>query len=405
MVSKPHGTSTTGRTAPLRIIVSGLCGLIPLGGVAWDYLQYVIGLADLGHDVYYFEDTWEWPYDPIKNEQSEDGTYSAGFIDRFFQQYAPELRDHWHYRHLHQQSFGMSESRFDEASRSADIFLNVSGSCIIPDHLSPHCVKVFLDTDPGFTQIGLSEKPGRGKKIDWRAHVCAHDLHFTYGENMHSGDCLVPNAGFSWKTTRVPMVTRLWATTYSPPAESSWTTVMTWSAFKRPLYYQGVEYKSKDGEFERIIDLPKMAPFQFQIAVGGATAPFDRIKEGGWDAIDGPTATLTPESYRRLIYNSRGEISTAKHVYVQMRTGWFSCRSACYLAAGKPVVVQDTGFSNYIPTGRGLLSFRTAEEAIHGIQEVESNYREHCKAAKEMAQEYLSSRIVLERLLADIEMA
>ena len=125
------------KSTHLRIIVSGLCGWQPLGGVAWDYLQYVIGLADLGHDVYYHEDTGAWPYHPIKNEFSDEGTYSAEFINRFFQQYAPELRDRWHYRHLQHQSYGMSEFRFDEISRSADIFLNVSGGGTRPrEHIT-----------------------------------------------------------------------------------------------------------------------------------------------------------------------------------------------------------------------------------------------------------------------------
>ena len=262
-----------------------------------------------------------------------------------------------------------------------------------------------MDTDPGFNQIQLSEKPDSAEKVDRRNGVRAHDLHFTYGENIDSQDCLVPKVGFAWKTTRMPIVHRLWAPESVSKADSSWSTVMTWNAFKTPLRYQGVEYKSKDGEFEKIIDLPKRMPFRFCIAVGGSTAPFLRLKQSGWEAVDGPATTLTPESYRNFIYNSRGEISTAEHVYVQMRTGWFSCRSACYLAAGRPVVVQDTGFSSYIPTGQGLLSFRTPEEAMHGIQEVESNYGVHCEAATDVAREYLAADKVLGRLLTDIENA
>src|SRR5436309_9921813 len=136
-------------TSRLRVVVTGLAGLYPVGGVAWDYLQYVIGLARLGHDVYYHEDTWSWPYHPIENRHTPEGTYSARYIGDFFARYAPELCGRWHYLHLHETSFGMDRAAFDEVARTADVFLNVSGACLLPDRLSPRCVKVFLDTDPG----------------------------------------------------------------------------------------------------------------------------------------------------------------------------------------------------------------------------------------------------------------
>ena len=151
-------------TSKLRIIVTGLVGLYPVGGVAWDYLQYLIGLARLGHDVYYYEDTWSWPYQPVDKTYTADGRYSAQYIDDFIQRYAPQLSERWLYLHLHEQAFGMSASAFDEIARSADLFLNISGSCIIPESLSARCVKVFVDT-AAVMEKPLAEAAGLGWQV------------------------------------------------------------------------------------------------------------------------------------------------------------------------------------------------------------------------------------------------
>jgi hypothetical protein len=389
----------------LRIIVTGLVGLHPVGGVAWDYLQYVVGLARLGHDVYYHEDTWSWPYHPVEKRSTNDGSYSAAYIGEFFSRYAPELTDRWHYFHLHDRSFGMGRATFDEVARTADIFVNVSGANFFPDELSPHCTKVFLDTDPGYNQIILSEQPAWSENVErWCASVVEHDQHFTYAENICGADCIIPKVGIGWKITRMPVVLDLWQSLAlsASPDGSPWTTVMTWNAFKGKLVYRGAEYGSKGKEFERLIDLPRHVDVPLEIAVGGKDAPLARLAEHGWTVVDGPSRTLTPHSYQDFISGSRGEISIAKHVYVAMRSGWFSCRSACYLAAGRPVVVQDTGFAGILPVGLGLLAFSTREEAAQAISAVEREYPLHRKAAIAIAHECFDARPVLTRLLADI---
>ncbi len=392
-------------TSSLRIIVTGLVGLYPVGGVAWDYLQYVIGLARLGHDVYYHEDTWSWPYHPVECQATADGSYSARFLADFFQRYAPDLSSHWHYLHLHETSYGMDRSAFDEVARTADVFLNVSGAVMIPDQLSPHCIKVFLDTDPGYNQIMLSERFAWSENVDrWCDTVAAHDRHFTYAENIHGDDCLIPKLEFRWQTTRMPLVTELWGPLAEPPAPATapWTTVMTWNAFKGRLFYRGMEYKSKGSEFEKIMDLPKHLTAPLKVAVGGIKAPLDQLADNGWQVVDGPETSLTPQQYQGFIVQSRGEISPAKHVYVALRSGWFSCRSVCYLGAGRPVVVQDTGFSRILPVGQGILAFSTGDEARAAIEAVESNYRLHNRAALELADELFSARKVLPRMIEDI---
>ncbi|BAY25894.1 hypothetical protein NIES2100_57020 [Calothrix sp. NIES-2100] len=389
-------------SSKLRIIVTGLVGLYPVGGVAWDYLQYAIGLARLGHDVYYHEDTWSWPYHPIDKTYTSDPSYSAQYIQEFWEQYAPELKDRWHYLHLHSTSFGMSLAEFTEVARTSDVFLNVSGACIIPDRLSSRCVKIFLDTDPGYNQLMLSERFAWSENVErWCDSVAAHDRHFTYAENIYNADCLIPKVDFTWQTTRMPVVMDLWQRVASvpPPQNGAWTTVMTWNAFKGKLIYKDVEYNSKGAEFEKLLTLPQQTNVPLSVAVGGVKAPLEEIATAGWKVVDAPSATLTPESYQKFIANSRGELSPAKHVYVAMASGWFSCRSACYLAAARPVVVQDTGFSSILPVGKGILTFTTQEEAIAAIHEVEANYTWHTTAALNIAHEYFDSNLVLSQLL------
>lgn len=388
----------------MRVIVAGMVASYPVGGVAWDYLQYVIGLARLGHDVYYHEDTWSWPYEPIKKCHTDDASYSAQYLAEYFMRYAPELSHRWHYRHLHETSYGMSQEQFAEIARTADLFVNISGASLFPDELSPDCVKIFLDTDPGYNQIVLSEKFDWSENVQrWCENVAAHDQHFTYAENMYDEECAVPRLGFEWKPTRMPIVTDLWKsiTAKAAPLGAPWTTVMTWNAFKGPLLYKGVEYKSKGGEFERFINLPRQVEIPFMVAVGGINAPLQRLVEHGWNVIDGPTATLTAEQYQSFIKDSRGELSTAKHVYVALKTGWFSCRTACYLAAGRPAVVQDTGFSKIIPCGEGLFSFDTMDEAAGALEQVEADYTHHSQAARELATEYFEASKVLSRFIND----
>jgi hypothetical protein len=393
-------------TSRLRIIVTGLAGLYPLGGVAFDYLQYVLGFARLGHDVVYHEDTWTWPYHPGENRRVGTGDYSAEFIAGFFATYAPALGASWHYLHLHETSFGLERRAFAEFARTADLFINVSGAGMIPDELGSDCIKVFLDTDPGYNQIMLSERFAWSEHVErWCASVAAHDRHFTYAENMGAPDCTIPDVGFHWRKTRMPIVLELWAPLRArgPAPGAPWTTVMTWNAWKGRLVHRGVEYESKGTQFERIIDLPRAAGVPLRVAVGGAGAPRARLAAHGWEVVDGPLTTLTPELYQGFIAGSRGELSPAKHVYVATRSGWFSCRSACYLAAGRPAVVEDTGFAPAIPAGRGVLAYRTPAEAAAALAEVEGDYATHRDAALAMAAEHFDSDRVLTRFLADVE--
>lgn len=389
----------------LRIIVGGMVGQYPLGGVAWDYFHYVLGLAELGHDVYYHEDTWVWPHDPLKGYPTDDASYTVNFIRDFFLKHAPHLSDRWHYVLLHEKHFGMTEEAFNEVARTADIFINVSGACFFPDHLGPKCLKVFMDTDPGYNQIVMSEKPEWSEFVDrWVKQVREHDRHLTYAENIWNDDCVIPRMDLNWLPTRCVVTMKPWEDflQISPPADASFTTVMSWSYFKGPLVYRGVKYDAKASEYERFRTLPRRVDVPLSLAVSGYTTPKEQIVEDGWKLIDAPSVTVTGEAYLKFIRDSLGEWSIAKNVYVATRSGWFSCRTACYLAAGRPCVVQDTGWSKFVPSGEGLSAFDSMEQAVDALERVASDVARQRIAAHEIAREYLAPDKVLPPMLESI---
>lgn len=387
----------------LRIIVGGMVGQFPLGGVAWDYFHYVLGLHQLGHDVYYHEDTWVWPYDPAKGYATDDPDYTVRFIRDFFARHAPpELSAKWHYCLLHEKHFGMTREAFDEVARTADVFLNVSGACFFPDELSPRCAKVWMDTDPGYNHIRLSERPGWAENIDrWISQVRAHDKHLTYAENIFADDCLLPRLDIKWIPTRCVVTLPQWESVKNTPIPSNapLTTVMSWDYFPGKLMFRGQEYHGKPPEYDRFRTLAKLAGGGLALAVGGHKTPKDQIRADGWDLIDAWSATLTPESYQSFIAASAGEWSIAKNVFVALRTGWFSCRTACYLAAARPAVVQETGWSKYVPAGAGVHAFTTMDEAVEGIRKLRANPARERAAAYEVARTHLSPQAVLPPML------
>jgi len=392
-------------SSKLRIIVGGMVGAYPLGGVAWDYFHYVLALHELGHDVYYHEDTWSWPYHPLEGGPTEDPSYTVGVVKGFFDRYAPHLKDRWHYLHLHEKSFGMTREAFDDVAKSADVFLNVSGACFFPDNLNPKVVKVFMDTDPGYNQIVMHEKPAWSSNVDrWVKQVREHDRHLTYAENIYAPDCLIPRMDIDWRPTRCVVTLPSWADVRNAPAptDAAFSTIMSWSYFKGDLVYRGVKYEAKAPEYEKFHDLPKRVNIPLTLAVGGWHQPVEKIKADGWTWIDARTTTTTAAEYVDFIQQSRGEWSVAKNVYVATNSGWFSCRTACYLAAGRPAVVQETGWSRYVPAGQGVLTFVTMQDAINALNEVHANYAHHRARAYDIAREYLAPDRVLPPMLETI---
>ncbi|GIW77292.1 MAG: hypothetical protein KatS3mg104_2355 [Phycisphaerae bacterium] len=391
----------------LRIIVGGMVGQFPLGGVAWDYFHYVLAFHELGHEVYYHEDTNTWPYNPSIRQPSADGVYNARFIQSFFEKHAPELSDRWHYRLLQDRCFGMSKQAFDDIARGADLYLNVSGVCRLPESLSSRCRRVFLDSDPGYNQFGLQELlDTEGPDAKRYVEVARdHDVHLTYAENIGHPDCQLPDCGIRWIPTRPVVTLGNWKSGLQTPPDhrQSLTTVMTLDLSKEPkrLHYRGVDYFDKRVEFERFIGLPRRVPgISLVLAIGNNNDQTIRpLQENGWEVTDAHDASLTPEAYQEFIFKSLGEWSIAKNVYAATNSGWFSCRTCCYLASGRPAVVQDTSWSRYIPSGSGVFAFRTMEQAVAGLESVARDPVKEGKNAYEIAREYLAADRVIDPML------
>lgn len=371
----------------LRIIVTGLIAQYPLGGVAWDYLQYVVGLARLGHDVYYIEDTGQWPYNPNEVGTAKSCEYNVnhlrdtlgrfGLEDRFA--YCFPWGPEWH---------GLADTKREEVVATADLVVNVSGVLFRPDQYRSAERMAYIDSDPMFTQL----KMARGQH-DLKKAVDLHDVHFTFGECLSDR---VPDTGHNWQPTRQPVLLDQWSP--GDKTRDAYTTVMNWTSYK-DIAYKGERYGQKDKQMLEMIELPGMvAPINLELAVASGKTrrtPVDRLNRHGWRIVNPDKVCGNVDEYRDYIQQSRGEWSVAKHGYVAGRTGWFSCRSACYLAAGRPVVVQDTGFSSVLPTGEGVLTFNTAKEAADALRAIESDYDRHCRAARGFAEEYFDAGKVL----------
>ena len=375
----------------LRIIVTGLIAQYPLGGVTWDYLQYVLGLARLGHDVYYIEDTGQWPYAPSEDGLTKGCDYNVGYLDGLFRRFG--LEDRWAYKFPWQsQWFGLPESRRKEIINTVDLLINVSGTLEHPEEYRGAGIMAYIDSDPVFTQVKIASGNDYFRKL-----IEQHDVLFSFGEH-HSEN--TPHTGHDWIPTRQPVVLDEWQP--QPSRREVFTTVMNWSSYK-PIEFQGKAYGQKDIEFKRFMDLPALvAPTVLELAAAQGKdqkLPRELVVHKGWKLVDPGEVCPDLDGYRDYIRSSKAEWSVAKNGYVQGQSGWFSCRSACYLAAGRPVVVQETGFSKVLPVGEGLLAFTTLEEAREGIRQVEADYDRHSRAARAIAEDCFDSDHVLTQLV------
>ncbi len=392
----------------LRIVVGGYLGLLPAAGVTWDYVQYPAGFAALGHDVFYVEDTRLWPvYQP---EGSDWGDCSAAVSHLSSVMEAFGLAGRWAYRdEASGRCFGLSEIQLREVCRSADLFVNVSCSTCLRDEYRAIPVRALVDTDPMFTQVQVVSRqmftpgsPGLRELVEGHTHC------FTFGESVGRPECLMPDCGIAWRPTRQPVLLDLWpaAAPVRDRAGSAYTTVMNWTAGKA-LEHAGTTWGQKDVEFRRLFGLPSSVPgIPLAVAVGqtgGAGEPFpaEEARAAGWRVLDPEACAPDCDGYRAFIAGSLGELSVAKETYVKARTGWFSCRSACYLASGRPVVTQDTGWTAHLPAGRGLLAFDTLEEAADALRRVEGDPAAHARAARALAEEHFDSRRVLTQMLRE----
>jgi glycosyltransferase involved in cell wall biosynthesis len=387
----------------MRIVVCGLAATYPLGGVSWDYLAYVDGFRRLGHDVLYLEDTGAWFYDPAAQTFCDDPAPNLRYLRAALATLGLDDTP-WSVRAPDGTYHGGDGAAVAQFCRAADLFLNVSGCCWLRDEYRTARRVAYVDTDPGFTQATLWAVAHDCATEDQRFSVNLirrHDRFFTFAEHIGATDCRVPDCGIAWRTTRQPVVLERWPYAYRPTARR-FTTVLSWRTERHPPVIDGVAYGGKDVEFLRFAAMPSHTRAALEVAVAGA-APRERLAAAGWHVADAHACSRTMAAYQQYLSESRGEWSIAKEVYVALRSGWFSTRSAFYLAAGKPVVVEDTGWSAHYPTGAGLFAFSTMAEAAAALEAIEADYRRHCEAARAVAAEELAAARVLERLLADVE--
>ena len=376
----------------MRIIVQGHLVRGPLGGRAWNPLQYVVGLDRLGYEVCFLEDSGDVPwscYDPTRSVTDRDPTYGLQFAATIFERVG--LGDCWAYYDAHTSRwFGPCAENIRERCANAELLLNLGLSNPMRPWTAEIPVRVLVDTDPAFTQVShLTDNTLAGRAQQ-------HTAFFSFGENIGKSGCFIPNDGFPWQPTRLPLVPDLWPMTPGS-AQGAWTTVMHWNG--GGCEYGGVRYGMKNDSFSPYLDLPERVRQLFTVALGRPTAARQRLQAHGWVVTNPLEATRDPWTYQQFLRDSKAEFSVAKHGYVISRSGWFSERSVGYLASGRPAVLQDTGFSDWLPTGSGVISFHNPEEAIAGIQEISRRYEFHCKAAREIAEEYFEATKVLSHLI------
>jgi hypothetical protein len=371
----------------LKIICSGHLVRYPLGGHSWHHLQYLIGFQRLGHDVTFFED-YGWSnscFDPALNIMSADPGYGIQYVTRLLERY--DLQNRWCYLAEDGIAYGLTRKQLAEACREADIYFNLSNINWIPE-LEECRRRVLIDTDPVFTQIGAHGIGGPFSR---------YDALFTYGENVHQSGCEMPTGGARWLPSRQPLVLELWPVKRGPRL-APFTTVMNWSPLG-DCEHEGNIYGQKEREFEQFFSLPRATGEPMEIAVSVPADVRKRLAAGGWHIVDPIQVTQDPSRYQHYLSSSRAEFSVAKHGYVSTRCGWFSERSAAYLASGRPTVIQDTGFSRWLNASAGVISFSTYEEAVGAIEEINCNYELHCRAAREIVEEYFNAPKVLSALM------
>ena len=381
-----------------KIIVFGILFWYPLAGVTYQFLHYLLGLRRLGYDPYYVEDSGRLVYDPRINDMSPDASGNIAAILPTLQ--AHGFGERWAFRGNYPggQCYGMTERELLQLYQEADAFLNVTGAQEIREEHLACPRRIYVESDPFAEQV----KAAQGDPAILAA-LAAHDTHFSFGENLGEPDCDVPLVEpFRWFPTRQPVATALWDKALCNEADRStpYTTITTWNNKGNSIDYRGdTYYWTKDREFRKVLDLPRRRPSRFELATQVGNDVQHLLCEHGWRLTGSLGLSQDVERYRAYIQHSRGEFTVARDQYVRPRTGWFSDRSACYLAAGRPVITQETGFSKFLPTGKGLFAFNTMEDILAAVDVIESDHEGNCRAAREIAAEYFATEKVVGSLM------
>lgn len=379
-----------------NIVVLHFAGQMPLAGIAWQAMHYLVGLEQLGYHAWYVEDGGANPFDPRANSVAMECDYNVCYLRQVMGRYGFARR--WAYWDaIHDIHYGLSRHEVHALYREADALINLCGATRLREEHLACPTRIMVDTDPVYEQIkyAMADRASR-------AYLDAHSHFFTYGENLGSEDCPVPLCGVPWRPTRPPVDPRLWPGSHDTP--SCFTTIGTWENHGKNIEYDNKRYAwSKHVNFLRYLDLPRRRPdVCFRMAI---LPPDEGVRSGmatgGWGLVDPRPVSASMESYHDFITHSRAEFTVAKDIYVQSNSGWFSDRSVCYLAAGRPVVTMRTGFGKFYPVGRGLFEYSNHDEALAGVDAITADYARQSCAARELAREYFAPDRVLRPLLAE----
>jgi hypothetical protein len=377
-------------------------------------MSLTVGFRRLGHDAYYFETTSSWPYDPRRRSKVQGSGYAVSYLARVAERFG--LHDCWAYRRSYSDKawFGLDRTAAEGLLAHADAVFNVTGATPLAEEGLDVGRLVYYGTDPGYHEATFAAGDPHTRTI-----LDEHDDVVTIGENIGTPRCPLPPLPRLRTRTRQPVLLDLWQA--GAPSRDAFTTVGNWKQEGRDTAFDGDTYFwSKDREFLKFVDLPARVRPPLELAtnlgetrgaagegepVAADAVPCETrrlLRAKGWRLVDAPSFTLDPWPYREYVRQSRAEFTVAKDVNVRLQTGWFSERSAYYLAAGRPVVTQDTGFDSALPTGEGLFSFRTTDEAAAAIETIDGDYPRHSRGARAVAKEFFRAETVLARLLQDL---
>jgi hypothetical protein len=375
-------------------VVQHLAALFPFAGVMWQLLHHLIGLRALGLDVYYLEDHATWVYDPHAQRAVRDPSQNLQWLSATLGRFG--FGDRWAFFDTRTHDYlGMSRAQCLELLSDADAVINLCGATEPrEEHQRCRCL-VYLQTDPGKMQVQLEQKHQQSCEI-----MSAHQFIFTYAYNIGADDCRLPTGGVHWRPTRPPVVLSEWRP--NPANErAAFGTVCTWHNKGMDVEIGGDTYFwSKDVNFRKFLDVARRSGQPIELATDlSSGAEYDAALRGGFTIVPAVPMSLDGDLYRSYVASSRGEFTAAKDIYARTRSGWFSDRSVCYLAAGRPVVTQRTGFEKYVSEGCGLMGFDTADEAVEAIRAINADYLRHSRAARQIAIDYFDASTVLSEII------
>jgi len=376
---------------PIAVVIGGV-GKLPYAGMSLYYLHHVTGLQKLGYEVHYVErqNRSHECYDPRTGTMTDEPGYALRYLADILPRFGIDS-DHYSFIDRADECFGSGWERLRMALDHAAFVLTVADPTWF-DELERCSRRLYIDGDPMFTQVAMAT--GRGTRAEAATH---YDCLFTYATRIDQPGCTVPAAGRQWIGTRPVVDTASWSVAGASRSLPV-TAVMHWAA-GADLEFEGRTYGHKDREFEQFIDLPRRARGSFRLAVGGGRVPRARLEELGWNLVDPLRHTQRLEDFRALLSGSSADFGVAKNAYVASQSGWFSDRSTCFLASGRPVLHQDTGCGDWLPAGKGVLLFSDMDSLLEALASLDADYEEHARAARSIAEEHFEASAVLDRML------